>query len=43
MINEADLMQKMEMFIHMNHRARAMHGGCGRSGFLILMSRSAAS
>ena len=29
MINEADLMQKMEMFIHMNHRARAMHGGCG--------------
>ena len=29
MINEADLMQKMEMFIHMNHRARAMRGGCG--------------
>ena len=29
MINETDLMQKMEMFIHMNHRARAMHGGCG--------------
>ena len=29
MINEADLMQKLEMFIHMNHRARAMHGGCG--------------
>ena len=29
MINEADLMQKTEMFIHMNHRARAMHGGCG--------------
>ena len=29
MINEADLMQKMEMFIHMKHRAHAMHGGCG--------------
>ena len=29
MINEADLMMKMEMFVHMNHRARGMRGSCG--------------